>query len=398
MSGNDLAALSRQAPEIVANEIFTNEMGDLLSANWTTWYGDGEIGGHGRATWRFKKNGNYTGENFDPQANVRIAVAGVTCFEGEFGAVLPESDGETITMTAIGHGSKLKRMPSIYYVDAVSGDPDDDTYYPSTLLTDNINNNVYGAWEYAQLVMGLDITLKAGTVLPTTYLGDSPVAPKPLQLSDSVLAQAQAQGKRVSVWRREMEWKADDYNPADLIVWDSPIGFIGMTGEDYASDIYVWYVDTAPGTDESNWSMIRVSDGAILANFDPKGLIVDYRGLGVITAGDALALGQKVLGQLKGRYFYNSSISVDWADTTFPRQAWALRSGEAFKLNHLRTSVGRLIPEGENRFIIGETDARWDKGRGGSTSFAPMGATERDLASILKGVPLDPVSIVAGAA
>jgi hypothetical protein len=381
--------------QVTAAGIFSSDVGTLLDVSYTTTFGP-EGGGHDQATWTFAPNGRYVGKNFNPSAHVRIARNGATCWEGEFTGATPAGDGK-VTMRARGYMHRVKDRDSIYYQ---SIDGDTDLAFPTNRLFFGLapaSDRKYG-WEYAEQEFSPSIALPddAEDLLSDSY-GDTDAAGKAVKLSEVLSGRLQELGLYWQVWRRQMVFVEDSGLRSSPLVWTAPEGFVGIAAEDYRTRIGVWYMAAASmGSNELiEWVVDEDMDAEHGGPFDTKTDVVDFRGLGTITQARAQALGQGVLAQVRGRFIFDGSFAVA-DDSDFPLWAPKVRAGQAVRLTHLRTSMGTLIPEGENVFVIGDTDYRWSaEDNKGELRITPVGAVPRDLAAILKGEPKDQAGAIA---
>jgi hypothetical protein len=400
-----------------------SDVGKLSAFDFSTSYGSG-FGGHDQASWTFSPRGTFSADNYSPRASVDIYHGGAHSFEGEF-SELSFADNGDVKMSARGHGYRLLDLDSILW-DPVPLSPD--IYYPT--------GNIVAGWDFAEAELGLDVNVVGALPVGAPSMGN--VSEQPVKLAEVITAHAQYEGNKWTVWGKDLEFVTDDTSAP--VEFAAPQSLIAVADTDYYTHVYVWYVwdgpdgwdvattystgDTvthdgrkwvaAPGstgeipaegaywterpytTTPNQWSFGRAIDTDGLALFDARTVVVDYRGLGKISNSEADAIALGLLEQVKGRFIFTGSITLTPA-SGFPVPLHTLRAGTALRLKRLRTSMGTLMPYGANVFIIGRTEYSWTPDSETCT-LTPMGAVARNLPDILRGVPRDGGSAIAGAA
>lgn len=425
----------------VGKPLFVEQYGELVSAQASTRYEPG-FGGHDLASWVVTPHGGYVGGMMRPGDHVKITKGGGTVFEGEFSEAEPGNDG-TITLHAKGYAYNLYDYDSIYW-HAVSGP---DVYYPTTKLGDPADvAEPFHGWAYAVTQLGMPITNVIGdTSAWLQPFTDSEVAAAPIKLGDLVTSVHQEIEERWAVWGRTLFVGPDPTEPQ----WSyaPPEGVFGVADTDYATHVFVWYVDSSLSSVQpwnggtaytagdtvayngtwwqaqvnntgvtpvegatwtevpvtykrSDFSMERAVDTAArIARFDTRTVVVDYRGLGAMDDARAGGFAASMLSQVKGRFMLTGGFTVG-PDSGFASAAGGradiafVRAGQVLKMPGLRTSQGSLMDSDEQ--VIGRTEWSWSEDGQESLNVTPMGAVPRSLGEILKGVPLDAATIVSG--
>lgn len=276
---------------------------------------------------------------------------------------------------------------------------------------------------------------------------------EPTYLGPVLTARLRESGARWAVWGRSLVIGADNTTP--LWRYNAPESVVGIADTDYATHVRVWYVAKGaalwltgtsyalnavveyegewwislqaanaghvPNADASTWwartptlrkpsdySYEEAIDSLGLQRFDVRAVTVDMRGLGLMDSVRADTLANNLLAQVKGRFTLSGSFEVT-PESGFtsinggPADLAFVRAGRIVTLNNLRTSQANLMPDGGD-VMIGRTDYSWIAPRtprekaSESLTITPMGATQRNVADILRGVPGEAADTLAASA
>lgn len=414
------------------------DLGKLRRVRASTRYEDG-FGGHDLASWAVEPFAGYPGGMFRPGDHVRVWKGGGLVWEGGLSEAVP-GDG-VVEFQARGYAYSLSKIDSILDDETNPADP---IIGPTTQLLGPggvpVPNVKYG-WEYAVDVLGLPISQVVGTQDGWGQpRGESRIAQEPTKLADIITENAREVGQRWAVWGRTLVLAPDSTTP--LWTYEAPDGVIGTADTDYATHVFVWYVDEGPaawdaGTSyvadqvveyEGRWwkalisstgvtpeegstwtetpvirkesdftTALAVDTGDGVNRFDTQTAYPDYRGLGKIAPSRAQDIADNLLSQVKGRFVLNGSFTIG-PDSGFKSIGGGaadiafIHAGDAMRLTDLRTSQGNLMPDGGNH-LISQTEWSWeaesDNDAGTEqTTITPLGAVPRSISDILRGVPL----------
>lgn len=187
---------------------------------------------------------------------------------------------------------------------------------------------------------------------------------------------ADSAGKRWGVnAQREVYAAADPTTPTWYMVPGS--GRFGLADDDYASTLVLRYVASG-----GSYATTTVTDTDAESRFGPREYGVDLTSLGVLTAGQAQAVGNGMIAKGKARMGFTSGIEASPFQllTTGGRPApLALVKGQQMVRQFgVLDSQGQPIPYAD--WVIGETS--YDAGSS-TISLTPVGLAARDLGTAL---------------
>jgi hypothetical protein len=130
------------------------------------------------------------------------------------------------------------------------------------------------------------------------------------------------------------------------------VGQLGLSEQDYASDLYLRYRDTA-----TTYATVHVSDSlATIANHREQG--VDATNLGVTDSGNVTNIGNGLMAKGAARYAWTQAINPSRLQLTTPGGTPAylpsVRGGQMVRLLGVRNQQGQPLPYYD--FVIGRTE------------------------------------------
>lgn len=374
------------------------DFGEIVKVSTSTRLEEG-FGGYDLASWTVRMFPGYVGGEFLPRDHVEISHGGAWLFEGEYSEQeLVERDpkGDTYTFHARGYAHVL------YDYEAIGSENPDgapDYAFPTTRLGWSDDDSTW-AWERARQA-GMQVYADE-LDLPSGPLGASDVAPEPIKLADVLTAHLLEAGEWWACWGPALQRFTLPTTPA--LLYDQPNTMVAVADTDYYSHVGVYYAHTAPGTAADQCDIEWAgADARTLNIFDRREVLVDLRGLGIMTSAAALSKATGMYEQVKGRLLLTGSLTLQPGsglkassggelDVTVPR------AGQMMQLSEVRDSLGFLMPGGTTSFVIGRTQYEWEKSGSQQVTITPMGAVSRNLGEILRGSPPDSTATVAGAA
>jgi hypothetical protein len=394
----DPGTRAQDAPKGGVGGIHFTDLGEILSVTTSTRMGEG-FGGFDLAAWTVRMHPGYVGGFFLPRDYIEVTHAGVLLFAGEYSEQQVDSrdakEGDTYSFHARGYAHVLADYPAVCFQSIVDAP---DYEFPTTQLATSDSDTTY-AWDYAR-GKGMQVYAAPGD-LPVGPYGETAVAASPMLLRDLLTAHLLRNDNWWACWGPTLEVVTLPTTPT--LLYDQPTTLVAIADTDYYSSVGLYYVHTAPGTSVDQCTIAWGGDVARMLNiFDYRGIVLDMRGLGLQSSATMLAQAQSMYEQVKGRYLLTGSLTLGpdsglTAANGGVVDIETVRAGQMMKLSEIRDSLGFLLPDGDTRFVVGATEHQWSP-EGESVTITPMGSVARNLGDVLRSVPPDSASAVAGAA
>lgn len=393
----DHGVRAQDAPKGGVGGIHFTDLGEILSVNTSTRMVEG-FGGFDLASWTVRMHPGYVGGFFLPRDHVEIVHEGALMFSGEYSEQQLDSrdarGGDTYSFHARGYAHVLGDYEAIAH--EVTAGPD--YSYPTTQLATSDADTTY-AWDWARS-QGMQVYAAPGD-LPVGPYGETSWASSPMKLRDLLTAALLRNDTWWACWGPTLEVITLPTTPT--LLYDQPTTMVAVADTDYYSSVGLYYIHTSPGTAVDQCDIAWGGDDARILNiYDRREILLDMRGLGLQTSGVMTAQAQSMYEQVKGRHLLTGSLTLGPDSGLTAANGGAVdiesvRAGQMMKLSEIRDSLGFLLPDGDTRFVIGATEHQWSPD-GESVTITPMGAVARNLGDVLRAVPPDSASAVAGSA
>jgi hypothetical protein len=393
----DPGVRAQDAPKGGTGGIHFTDLGEILSVTTSTRMGEG-FGGFDLASWTVRMHPGYVGGFFLPRDHIEIVHGGVTLFEGEYSEQQVDSrdarEGDVYSFHARGYAHVLADYPAVCLQTTAGPDYE----FPTTQLATSDADTTY-AWDYARS-KGMQVYAAYGD-LPIGPYGETAVASSPLPLRDLLTAHLLRADNWWACWGPTLEVVTLPTTPS--VLYDQPTTMVAIADTDYYSSVGLYFIHTSPGTSVDQCTIAWGGDDARMLNiFDYRGIVLDMRGLGLQTSTTMLAQAQSMYEQVKGRHLLTGSLTLGPDSGLAAANGGAVdietvRAGQMMKLSEIHDSLGFLLPDGDTRFVIGATEHQWSP-ESEQVTITPMGAVARNLGDVLRAVPPDSASGVAGAA
>lgn len=195
-------------------------------------------------------------------------------------------------------------------------------------------------------------------------------------IGDMLDAWAPANGKRWGVnANREVYAVSDPGTPTYFATPGS--GRFGLADDDYASDLYIRYVTSGGG-----YATTSVADTVARAQFLRREYPVDATQSGLLTVGQAQAIGNGLLAKGKARLGYTNGGEFTKYELTTPGGQPAclemVKGGELVRMFGVLNEQGQPLPYVD--WVIGET--LYEAGAD-TITLTPVGLVERTLSDVL---------------